>query len=337
MQQLEKRPVGEMLGKEDCPFATAERRRPPDGLAALFLGHQFDPVLTATVTSEGGVCMPGPFCLYSPEESLELPDRPVVAVTGAAGRIGTQFAKAACNEFKLILIDRPETEPEVPEECDATVRCADVTNPAEIEPALSGADVVVHLAADPSPSAGWDELLPVNIEGTFNTVMSAQRAGCKRLIFASSIHAVSGYREERQVHVEDPVNPGDLYGVSKCFGEALGRYVAEQLDMSFIAVRIAGFQPRERMQQPESYRLMNSFVSHRDLTQLLIRAVKAPHIRFAIFHGASGNRFNRLDISLAEELLGYSPLDDATDENPELADLELRKWVRPHNESERTG
>ena len=48
-----------------------------------------------------------------------------------------------------------------------------------------------------------------------------------------------------QVHADDPVNPGDLYGVSKCFGEALGRYMAEQENVSCIVLRIGAFQPRE--------------------------------------------------------------------------------------------
>ena len=54
---------------------------------------------------------------------------------------------------------------------------------------------------------------------------AAKANGVRRVVFASSIHAVSGYPADYQVHTEEPVNPGDLYGVSKCFGEALGRYM----------------------------------------------------------------------------------------------------------------
>ena len=46
-----------------------------------------------------------------------------------------------------------------------------------------------------------------------------------------------------QVKTSEPGNPGDLYGVTKCFGEALGRYMAEQEDLWVIALRIGAFQP----------------------------------------------------------------------------------------------
>ena len=84
------------------------------------------------------------------------------------------------------------------------------------------------MAGDPSPSATWESLLPTNIIGTYNIFVAAKAAGCRKVIYASSIHAVSGYPADVQVKTDEPVNPGDLYGVSKCFGEALGRYMAEQ-------------------------------------------------------------------------------------------------------------
>ncbi len=42
--------------------------------------------------------------------------------------------------------------------------------------------------------------------------MAAKNSGVKRFIFASSIHAISGYPKDMQVKTIDPVNPGDLYG-----------------------------------------------------------------------------------------------------------------------------
>jgi nucleoside-diphosphate-sugar epimerase len=48
--------------------------------------------------------------------------------------------------------------------------------------------------------------------------MAAKTSGVKRFIFASSIHAISGYPKDMQVKTIDPVNPGDLYG-RKSFAE----------------------------------------------------------------------------------------------------------------------
>src|SRR5207237_718422 len=109
--------------------------------------------------------------------------------------------------------------------------------------ACAGIDTVLHLAASASPSSTWDVVLNANIVGTYHAFVAAKVARCRRVIYASSIHAVSGYPADVQVHTTDPVNPGDLYGVSKCFGEAMARYMAEQEGLSAIALRIGGFQP----------------------------------------------------------------------------------------------
>jgi nucleoside-diphosphate-sugar epimerase len=163
-------------------------------------------------------------------------------------------------------------------------------------------------------------------------MVAAAAAGCRRVIFASSIHAVSGYAADTQVHPDDPVSPGDLYGVSKCFGEAMARFMATQHNLSAIAIRIGAFQPLEAAQDPDSMGMMTAFVSHRDLDQLIRRCIDDDRLRFAIVHGLSQNRFNRMDIETARELLGYRPEDDFTQENPNLSGLDLSDKVHPHSE-----
>jgi len=268
------------------------------------------------------------FTLLSQAERQALRKEPIVAVTGAAGRIGSYFSTHSADRYKLILLEHPDVE--VPDEVAklGEVRPVDLTHFNQVRKALSGADVVLHLGAIPSASASWGELLPNNIVAARNAFEVAREVGAKRLIFASSIHAVSGYPTEYQVHPDDPVNPADLYGVTKAFGEALGRYYAEQHGLSVIVVRIAAFQPPERAQQSDSVRLMRAFVSDRDLTQLFQRAIDDMTLRFAILHGVSKNHFNRMDIGLAEELLGYDPQDDLTQMNPQLKNLNLPRETR---------
>jgi nucleoside-diphosphate-sugar epimerase len=193
-----------------------------------------------------------------------------------------------------------------------------------------GMDTVVHLAADPSPDATWNSLLHANIIGTYNLMSAARVAGVKRVIYASSIHAVSGYPPDVQVKTNEPVNPGDLYGVSKCFGEALGRYFAEQEGMSVIALRIGAFQPLRTAADPHNAGLLDAFVSRRDLNQLIVRCVDDETLRFAIFHGLSNNRFKRLDISDARALLGYEPHDDLAVENPQFKHTALAQEPETH-------
>jgi nucleoside-diphosphate-sugar epimerase len=134
-----------------------------------------------------------------------------------------------------------------------------------------------------------------------------------------------------QVKTSEPVNPGDLYGVSKCFGEALGRYMAEKEGVSVITLRIGAFQPPESVRNETGIAMLDAWVSHRDLNQLIERCIDVENVKFAVLNGLSNNRFKRLDISDARELVGYDPQDDATEENPKLRELRLNETVPSHS------
>jgi hypothetical protein len=101
--------------------------------------------------------------------------------------------------------------------------------------------------------------------------------------------------------------------------------------VSAIAIRIGAFQPLEAARKESSVSMLDAFVSHRDLYQLLERCIDAENVRFAILHGLSDNRFKRLDITDARERVGYTPQDDLTEENPKLRDLQLNETVMAHN------
>ncbi|HET6386435.1 MAG TPA: NAD(P)-dependent oxidoreductase [Armatimonadota bacterium] len=254
-----------------------------------------------------------------------------VLVTGAAGRIGSYFAEHSRDSYDLRLMVR-----ESDEEIDRIrpfggVVTADLLDLDRLEEVCQGIDTVVHMAGDPDASATWRELLDANIVGSYNIFVAAKSAGCRRVIHASSIHAVSGYPRDVQVRTSDPVNPGDLYGVSKCFGEAMGRYMAEKEGLSVITLRIGAFQPIEAARKESSFSMMDAFVSDRDLNQLINRCIQVENVQFAILHGLSDNRFKRLDISDARELVGYEPEDDLTSENPRLKPLRLSESVPSHS------
>ena len=256
-----------------------------------------------------------------------------VLVTGAAGNIGSYFAQQSHQKYQLRLMVRGDEEAN---EIDAIKKFgeiveADVSSLDDMKRVCDGIDTVLHLAANPSPSATWDSVLNVNIAGAYNTFIAAKASNCRRVIYASSIHAVSGYPSDVQVKTSEPVNPGDLYGVSKCFGEALARYMAEQEKLSAICLRIGAFQPIEAAKDPDSIGMLDAWISRRDCNQLIERCIDVEELKFAIFHGLSDNRFKRLDISDARELLGYSPQDDLTEVNPALKKLNIREQVANHN------
>jgi hypothetical protein len=259
-----------------------------------------------------------------------------VLVTGAAGNIGSYFAKYGHKRYDLRLMVRPGEDREDMKALDGygEIVEADIEDLESMKRVCQGMDTVLHLAANPSPSAVWSSLLQLNIVGTYNTFVAAKAAGCRRLIYASSIHAVSGYPADYQVHTNDPVNPGDLYGVTKCFGEALGRYMAEKEGLSCIALRIGAFQPLDTARKPDRLDIADCFVSKRDLQQLIEKCIDAEELKFAIFHGLSNNRFKRLDITDARMIIGYDPVDDFTKEHPHLAPLHLADKVKSQSQAD---
>jgi NAD(P)-dependent dehydrogenase (short-subunit alcohol dehydrogenase family) len=254
-----------------------------------------------------------------------------VLVTGAAGRIGSCFAQQEHQRYDLRLMVRGDEKRIEQIRSFGEVVTADLIDLERMKQVCRDMDAVLHLAANPNASATWDSILHANIIGTYNTFVAAKAAGCQRVVFASSIHAVSGYPADVQVKTNEPVNPGDIYGVSKCFGEALGRYMAEQEGLSTIAIRIGAYQPAKVARQESSVSLADAFLSERDLNQLMVLSLEAEGIRFAIVHGLSDNRFKRMDISTARELLGYRPQDNLMAENPQLNRTGIARQVPAHN------
>jgi len=273
------------------------------------------------------------FKLRQPLAAREPAAKRAVLITGASGNIGSYFAENCGERYRLrLMVREPGDGAEIAKHGEIVT--GDVTDLEQLKQLCNGVDTVLHLAATASPSSTWDEILPANIVGTYNVLVAAKAAGCRRVIYASSIHAVSGYPADVQVKTSDPINPGDLYGVSKCFGEALSRYFAEKESLSVIALRIGAFQPLETAQQEENIGLLDAFVSPRDLTQLITKCIDAEHLQFAVFNGLSNNRFKRLDISDARELVGYEPQDDFAEEHPQLEPTELAEDIRAHSKAD---
>jgi len=232
-----------------------------------------------------------------------------ILLTGAAGRIGSAFVEHGRERYRFRLAVRDASR--VPAgAADHEVVELDVADLDACQAACRGIDTVIHLAADPSPEADfYGSLLDNNIKGTFNVFRAAKDQGCRRLVFASSVNAVIGYPPGVTVRPEQPVWPTNVYGVTKCFGEALGIYFAETEGLPTIAVRIGAYEAPWVGENP-SPETLAMFVSRRDLNHLLDRCVETPDVTFAIVNGVSDNREKKLDLTSTRELLGYAPQDD---------------------------
>jgi NAD+ dependent glucose-6-phosphate dehydrogenase len=243
------------------------------------------------------------------EISMTESDRRLILVTGAAGRIGTAFRQACGERYRFRLADlRIDGLDDTPGKGHEIV-CLDITDADACRGACAEIDTVIHLAADPSPEADWESsLLPNNIRGTVNVFQAAYEAGCRRVVFASSVHAIVGYPPGETVADDAPPRPTNLYGASKVFGEAVAsRFSAEGL--SGIAIRIGAYDAPWFHESGQAADAM-AYVSARDLNDLLVRCVETPNISYAVVAGISDNARKRFDLVRTRQLLGYEPRDD---------------------------
>lgn len=228
----------------------------------------------------------------------------IVLLTGAAGRVGSILRQHWGERYRLRLADVRLVENLATHE----EYCAfDMTRPEECLPLCQGVDAVVHLAADAGSEDFANSLLPRNIVGPYNVFRAAALAGCRRLVFTSSIYAVRGHGPDPPIEPDGPVYPQGLYGASKCWGEALARVFASQHQLSTVVIRLGnpGFD-QEGAWDPEEPSYM---ISPRDTADLFGRCVELEEVDFAIVHGSSRHRRLWLGLDATRRLLGFDPKD----------------------------
>jgi uronate dehydrogenase len=221
-----------------------------------------------------------------------------VLITGAAGSIGTrlrQLLKGVYPHLRLSDAKRPADlaaeEHFVP---------AELTDMQAVERAVAGVEGIVHLGGF-SVEGPWDTILNSNIVGCYNLFEAAARAGVKRIVFASSNHAIGFYPRHRRLGIEAAVRPDSRYGASKAFGEALGALYAFKHGLRVTCLRIGNFADK-----PIDLRRLSIWIAPADLAQLVRIGLEHPDIQYEIFYGISDNARGWWDNSAAYRF-GYRP------------------------------
>jgi uronate dehydrogenase len=201
------------------------------------------------------------------------------------------------------------------------LRSSDIVDPA---PALAGEELVVGNLADAdfvdrlvagcgaiihfggrSIEDTFQVILQSNIVGTFHLFDAAKRAGIKRIVFASSNHAIGFHRRDQRLDARVPQRPDTLYGVSKAFGEDLASLYVDKYGLEIACVRIGTCLP-----EPVDARQLSTWLSHDDLFRLMVACLEAPKLGFAVMYGASNNSRGWWDNSTVPEI-DYRPQDNA--------------------------
>jgi nucleoside-diphosphate-sugar epimerase len=242
---------------------------------------------------------------------------PKIAVTGSSGLIGRYLCDDLARDHDVVRIDVR----------DADV-IADVRDVDALVRAFEGCETVIHLAGASSVRSTWDDVYSSNIGGTYNAYAAAQRAGAKRVILASSNHAVGMHEIVNGARLyepgagvvartDEPFRADSLYGVSKAFGEVLGRYYSDTFGLQVTCVRIGSIVAGDRYDaDPERMRrYAATWMSQRDFARL-VRAIMARDVAFAVVYGVGDNATRFWDLEPGRAIFGFWPLDGSGKPTP---------------------
>ena len=224
-----------------------------------------------------------------------------VLITGAAGDVGNHLRRELAGVYRLRVSDRRPIDNAREGE---SVVLGDIASLDDMLRVTQGVDAIVHLGGV-SVEGDWESILQGNIVGVYNVFEAARRNGVKRILFATSNHAVGFYRRDQTIDHRVYPRPDSRYGLSKVFGEQIASLYVDKYGLEVFCMRIGNVNPR-----PVDKRRLAIWISPRDLAQLVRIGVEHPAIRFEIVYGVSNNKRSWYDNSNALRL-GYQPQDES--------------------------
>ena len=225
-----------------------------------------------------------------------------IVLTGAAGRLGSYLREPLAGMCDQLLSTDIAEDIGTLYDGESYAR-ADLAKYDEIFPLLEGAEMVVHFGAivDEKP---FEELLGPNFVGSYNIWEAGYRQGVRRVVYASSIHAVGMHLKRDFIGTDAPHRPDTFYGLAKCFTEDLGSMYWDKRGMESVHLRILSAA------QVNNARALGSWLSYDDLIHLVTRAIDTPSVGFTVIYGVSNNDRAPVDNTKAA-FLGYRPKDNA--------------------------
>ena len=222
-------------------------------------------------------------------------------VTGAAGGIGTLLAGRLDHLARSVVrSDLAEVEVSGRE----ISRPADLTDLAQVRALLKGGGDVLHFGGQ-SVEAPWEVIRERNLVGTYNLYEAARLEGVRRVLFASSNHAIGFHERTTMLDSRSPTRPDSLYGVSKVFGEALASLYHDKFGIESVSLRIGTC-----IERPKDRRHLATWLSPDDMVRLVERMVRASKVGHSIVYGASANAERWWDDRETRQL-GWVPRDSS--------------------------
>lgn len=225
-----------------------------------------------------------------------------ILMTGAAGGVGQllrPLLQPMAAEIRLADIAPISDLRDGEEYVELDVADADAVNAA-----VQGCDAIIHLAGV-SVEKAWSKIRPANIDGVYNLYEAARANGKPRIVFASSNHVIGFHTQETYLDDTAAPRPDGLYGVSKCFGEAMASMYHDKFGIETAIVRIGSCFP-----EPANLRMLSTWLSAADFARLIERCLTVPRLGCPIIYGVSANDSVWWDNS-SVSYLGWKPRDNS--------------------------
>ncbi len=259
-----------------------------------------------------------------------------ILVTGAAGYVAAQLLPTLRERYDCTLIDVTTTERQGREAPGVQVQSALVDDLDELRPFVAGQDAVVHLAfirRSNDQREQFDGEMD-NIRMAYNVYRLSLEENVRRVVMASSNHAADFYehllrsREMDMLPATNDIRPlsDNYYGWAKESYEHLGFVFASGTlgrQLANVQIRIGAprdLDPGALQGDQEGYpfrRNLGAYISPRDLTQLVVKAIETEDIRnewgvpWQVVYGISDNTRAFWGLENARRVLGYAPQDDS--------------------------
>jgi uronate dehydrogenase len=228
-----------------------------------------------------------------------------VALSGASGNIG-QVLRPALLKLGYALRSaggRRALTPLAPEE---EVCHGDMRDAAFVDQLLAGVDVLIHMAGT-SVERSLPEVIENNLRGLHSVYEGARRHHVRRIVFASSNHAVGMHSVDTKLDLDCDLRPDGFYGLSKVWGEAMTRMYWDKHGIEGISLRIG-----TAIERPTEFRHLSTWLGNDDLVQLINRCITVPDIGYLAVWGVSANTRSYWNNAGAANL-GYQPVQNSED------------------------
>lgn len=204
-------------------------------------------------------------------------------LTGAAGGLG-QVLRQRLRPFTHILrlSDISEMTPAL-DESEEIQQC-DLADKHAVDQLVEGVEAILHFGGV-SVERPFEEILGANICGVFHIYEAARRHNVKRVVFASSNHVIGFHKQDQRLDAHSLRRPDSYYGLSKSYGEDVASFYFDRYGIETVSIRIGS-----SFSEPQNRRMMSTWLSFGDLTQLLECALYTPNVGHTVVYGVSDNK-----------------------------------------------